>query len=719
MTMPDSQSLLAEYAKSASEAAFRELVNRYVDLVYSTAFRLTSRDRALAEDVTQMVFVDLARKAKTLPPNLMLGGWLHRHTCFLAGKAVRSERRRQDRERQALDMNTLMNDSAGTLANAAHVLDETLNQLPPDDRAAILLRFYERRDFRSVGQAVGTSEDAARMRVNRALEKLHGLLRQRGVTLSATALGAALTIEAVVAAPAGLAATIASKALAAAPTGLGLIGVLSRFASLTGGLKATAILATSAVVIGFLGTYHFYHQPASRVSATDHTKAAPNVVNKTPRPSKPQGPLRFNNGADAPLTAIDLEAAKRDLRGLLDRPQPQTQYPPPALTAALRRFEAEWLEAIPILLERIETSDFETRKWALYGLWDMSVNFVAFSAGPTPEAQAQALARAQPRLADILRSPAEPVELRRIAVQCLVPSWAGRKILTPTGEQLLTPPRPLDEGTLASMVAVLQSPDKASEGFRFELIQPLLAEQLRSFPEEARTIRDALAPMIEHGDPKQQFLAAYALAAIPGEKPPGLQDILVRALDLHGKSDVSFTYRAADALGMLGPEAKDAVPALLKFAEATKGWGTSGYREHALEAACRIQPELRAQYPDADVKLTQSEGSHRQETPALRTSPDHEAGQKPPALSLQALLVDGRSLLLEQQATNASALEELFNQWNAWYREHPTESAVTPERFAELSRAIQQADAAFHKTWLKQVVKSYPNLDRVVRGEQP
>src|SRR5258705_1839936 len=98
--MTDGQQLLAEYVDSGSEAAFRELVARYVDLVYSAAVRLVNGDTHLAEDITQTVFVDLARMARSLSRDVMLGGWLHRHTCFVASKTLRGERRRRERERQ-------------------------------------------------------------------------------------------------------------------------------------------------------------------------------------------------------------------------------------------------------------------------------------------------------------------------------------------------------------------------------------------------------------------------------------------------------------------------------------------------------------------------------------------------------------------------------------------------------------------------------------------
>src|SRR6266568_4329164 len=180
--MTDSQRLLAEYVQTGADAAFRELVTRYVGLVYSTARRLVDGDTHRAEDVAQIVFVDLARTARTLPGDVLLGGWLHRHTCFVAAKTMRGERRRQSRERQAVEMNALQDTSGTDLSLIAPILDEAINELGDADRTAVLLRFFEQHDFHSVGQALGSNEDAARMRVTRALDKLHALLKRRGVT---------------------------------------------------------------------------------------------------------------------------------------------------------------------------------------------------------------------------------------------------------------------------------------------------------------------------------------------------------------------------------------------------------------------------------------------------------------------------------------------------------------------------------------------------------
>src|SRR2546421_12230549 len=124
--MTDTEKLLAEYAQTGTDQAFRELVAGYLDLVYSTAVRIVAGDVHRAEDVVQMVFADLARKARALPIDVMLGGWLHRHTCFVASKIMRSERRRQWRERRAVEMNSETDQSEADFHHLAPVLDEAI-----------------------------------------------------------------------------------------------------------------------------------------------------------------------------------------------------------------------------------------------------------------------------------------------------------------------------------------------------------------------------------------------------------------------------------------------------------------------------------------------------------------------------------------------------------------------------------------------------------------
>ncbi|MHB8523387.1 MAG: sigma-70 family RNA polymerase sigma factor [Limisphaerales bacterium] len=216
--MTDSRQLLRDYAERLDEQAFGELVRCHVSLVYSTALRLVNGDAPLAQEITQTVFTDLARQAKALPADAVVGGWLHRHTCFTASKARRTEHRRHIREQEAVTMQALNDENDAAWKQIAPVLDEAMNRLGDRDRNAIVLRFFEQQSLRAVGEALGASEDAARMRVDRALDKLRKNLARRGVALSGAALTTVLAGEAVTAAPAGLAANVAGMALAGAAT---------------------------------------------------------------------------------------------------------------------------------------------------------------------------------------------------------------------------------------------------------------------------------------------------------------------------------------------------------------------------------------------------------------------------------------------------------------------------------------------------------------------
>ncbi len=210
---------------------------------------MVNGDTHLAQDVTQRVFFDLARKPGSLPRGVVLAGWLHRHTCFRAATAVRTERRRTIREQTANEMRALDDNTEPPWAQIAPYLDECLNQLNSSDRAAIVLRFLKRQDFRAVGAALGISEDAAQKRVSRALDKLRGVLSRRGLTLTALGLTSVLTAETVTAAPAALTAMVTSIALEGAKTTGTMLTILKLMTTTS---FKSAILG--AIVVGSLVT---------------------------------------------------------------------------------------------------------------------------------------------------------------------------------------------------------------------------------------------------------------------------------------------------------------------------------------------------------------------------------------------------------------------------------------------------------------------------------
>lgn len=250
--MIDDATLLERYANERSEEAFAELVQRHLTLVYSAALRRTGGDTHRAKDVAQIVFTALAREARELSRHAALTGWLYAATRNAAIDLVRAERRRQLREEKAHIMEEILSspESSADWEQLRPVLDEAMDELDARDREAVLLRFFEGKAFAGVASVLRVSEDAARKRVDRALEKLGGLLARRGITSTGGALAALLANQTSVAAPAGVAASITAAAMAgAAVTGAGVAGAAGIFIMSTSKIVTgiTAVVALAAI----------------------------------------------------------------------------------------------------------------------------------------------------------------------------------------------------------------------------------------------------------------------------------------------------------------------------------------------------------------------------------------------------------------------------------------------------------------------------------------
>ena len=279
--------LLRNYCERGSETAFRELMGRHLDLVYATALRRLGDPQA-AEDVAQGAFCLLARKASTLNPAVSVVGWLYQTAFFMASKHQESERRRRCRELEAAQLGLPENPGHARWEQIAPVLDEAMNRLSDPERNLLLLRFFKGAPLQEVGKSLGVSEDAARMRVNRSLDKLRELLQQRGIASTTAALAAILTQQAVPAAPAQAAQSIQTaviKALAAAGGTTVLTTPQTIMKEIT--LK-TALLAGSALMVAFIATLHLYNRlqapPAARETARNPVVLNParNVSSSTP-----------------------------------------------------------------------------------------------------------------------------------------------------------------------------------------------------------------------------------------------------------------------------------------------------------------------------------------------------------------------------------------------------------------------------------------------------
>jgi RNA polymerase sigma factor (sigma-70 family) len=238
--MDDDSALLRQFVENHSDEAFAELVRRYVNLVYSTALRETRGDSHRAEETTQLVFIDLARKAPSLVNRTVLGGWLYLSVAFAAARLARADRRWHRREQEA---NAMYESNAESSARDLDwnrlwpVLDVVMREMEQRDREAVLLRFFEGLSFAQIGERLRFTEDTARKRVERALGKLQSLLERRGIKSTTAALASVLAAEAVTAAPAGLAGAATGAALTA---GGGAIGVF-------------AFMSTTKLIVGIVG----------------------------------------------------------------------------------------------------------------------------------------------------------------------------------------------------------------------------------------------------------------------------------------------------------------------------------------------------------------------------------------------------------------------------------------------------------------------------------
>ena len=240
--------LLARYIRDQAEDAFAELVHRHLDLVHSAALRQV-RSPQLAEEIAQSTFLKLAREARRLASDTILTAWLYQVTRREAANVIRREVRRQLREQIATEMNTA-NVTTADWTNVEPLLDEAMHALDDNDRAAVLLRYFENKSLREVGESLGTSDDAAQKRVSRAVERLREFFAARGITIGTSRLAVVISANAVQTAPLGLAGMIATAAFAGT-TAAATIATQSAITTMNWiNAKSLAAIAASAVIAG-------------------------------------------------------------------------------------------------------------------------------------------------------------------------------------------------------------------------------------------------------------------------------------------------------------------------------------------------------------------------------------------------------------------------------------------------------------------------------------
>jgi RNA polymerase sigma factor (sigma-70 family) len=322
--MPTDSDLLAAYIDSGSQSAFTALVERHLPAVCSAAARQVGGNNYSTQEVVQTVFTLLARKAQTLRSHPALIAWLYTTTSLTAAKMRRQEARRSRRETLEANMEDKLvsPDAAIDWDRVGAVIDPLLLQLSETDRAATLLRFFEHRPYREIGDRFGISENAARMRVERALEGLRSKLARLRIKSTAAAVGIALGEHAVLAAPVGMAPAIAATAVAsaaAAPTVLTFVMVSSL-------LKIAVPVAFVAMVAGLLIQRHDVAelrtsnvQLQSQVSELKRQRPPQSVVaNRTPTapPNAIAPHLAPSGPPPAPVGPVQIEGNRDPLKGL-------------------------------------------------------------------------------------------------------------------------------------------------------------------------------------------------------------------------------------------------------------------------------------------------------------------------------------------------------------------------------------------------------------------
>lgn len=289
--------LLGSYVERRSEAAFAELVHRHIDFVYSVAIRMVN-DPHLAEDVTQGVFIALAKDAGKLRDHPVFSGWLHRTTRNIASNTVRSEVRRRTREKEAAVMNE-NHETEAPWEEIAPYLDAALAELSEPERDAVLLRYFQNKPALEMASILGISAEAAQKRVSRAVEKLREKLSKRGVRAVTAGLAGVISANAVQAAPAGLAAASLSTVFA------GKAGILLA----TKTLAMTAIqktIACTAVVALITGATIYHHQRSSSESVSILTS-----------PIATERATKLHRRVQTPATAVVSERNKERIRATL------------------------------------------------------------------------------------------------------------------------------------------------------------------------------------------------------------------------------------------------------------------------------------------------------------------------------------------------------------------------------------------------------------------
>ncbi len=729
--------LLKRYTEEQADPAFAELVARHVDMVYATACRRVGDPHA-AEDVSQAVFCLLLRKAGGLLAMPDLGGWLHRTTCWKAAEYLRSERRRRFHEQVGAHENAYSQTPAAAhpaqsmddpWSELAPLLDTTLDQLEASDRQLILLRFYRRLPLKEIGSLLEIREDAARMRVQRALERL----RQKLVAVFPGVVGMATLAELLETRAAGPApAEVVSRILLKVPATVAQRGMVPSRAplSVARGRQSAVTLAVAGLVAVSV-TVGVLSRPASSTAGR-----TPEVIAATRGPAVPNVLPRVNGqrsaaaSSAAALEAPEVTEKLEQLRRILYSTVLDTADPPNDLRECLRELGRHPEPAFEVLAATLRdaTAPAVARHRAAWGFWLLTQQ--------APEIRE----RAEAELLAVLQSPeAETLWLEAATVLRHIGARAD---------------------TVTGMAAALAANP------------PALTTSLMFWESAARTVPQATAtelrPWLEREGP-YRFVAASALAWVDSERSAALAAILIEGFEHPFGSSTALQQAALSGLRKLGPLATEQGPRLRQMLNQPELVRSTWLREEIFETLASIAPQLRSEIPEVEQLLHQREVESAlqaaMEAPSAGV-PELVAGLASPGTSWRAALQlgelgpsaaaalpalrealagsDERARSYFADAIKAidpaspkpryerddliAAVRGLADEWDqvrsgvppvdaAWMEEFLQRTEVSvPTDLVVQSRRLQEIHPRLHEVWLAGLLKLDPALKEVLKG---
>lgn len=588
--------LLLDYLKNGSEAAFTELVKRYVNLVYATARRHVG-DAHSAEEIAQSVFCLLARKAGGLTTKRTLAGWLYLATCFKAAKVVRTEQRRRRREKEAAEMYQHNFKAEEMWEVLSPALDEGLNQLGEKDRLAVLLRFFQRKPMREVGEALGISEAAAKMRVGRAVEQLRQFFVRRGIACSSAALTVLLAEKTAQAAPEAMSAIISKAVLsggvASATSTTALIRILTLMA------KTRATILTGAVIAALLLAVKLQsakpRSPQKQIAESTQNSTASRAQTSAYSATSDRAAMLKRKTQEESPEQMRMEEARQALHAALHI---QTKHFEPAydeIKRALAKFGDNRKAAFDLLVKEIRDSTdngiHSQKEW--HDIYRHSDPTIALRMNK----DAAVLGGALWAVGQIGKSVPEAASyLWEVIDSSTSPVWDKSSALGALHAIGFT------ATDLPDLTRILSNPDRV---FAARCISELLEQD----PAGTAAYVPAIQELLDAPDQNTRTFAALALLQHSGTQDPRIAGEIQKLFTGpdNDQNRVSRTW-ALTALKQAGPAAKSLIPDLLDYASAEPDIGAV---TEAYATIATINPAVAQLDPQVALALEEQTSSER------------------------------------------------------------------------------------------------------------